>query len=63
MDKDYAGNDLSYLVVALIELSLQSSIVSSPFVKCGQHFAVNPNLRKAMNGLDIAQIMICILFV
>jgi hypothetical protein len=63
VDKDYAGNDSSYLVAALIEPSLHSLIFSSPFVKCGQHFAVNPNLRKAMNGLDIAQMMICILFV
>jgi hypothetical protein len=54
VDKDYAGNDSSYLVVALIEPSLQSLIFSSPSMKCGQLFVVNPNLRKAMNGLDIA---------
>jgi hypothetical protein len=53
VDKGSAGNDAPYPGVALVESSLQSSIFNLliTFVKCGQHFAVNPNPRKVMDGL------------
>jgi hypothetical protein len=49
VDKGSAGNDSSYLVAALLNLhfNLQSSHRFNL-----QYFAVNPNLRKKMGGLD-----------